>query len=216
MRADAGRDVEISGRAAAHAGLAFAGNANALAGLGAGRNVDAHGFLAHDASSAAASRTWVAGNLSGAAASRAGLPKLHRTFGDRYRAAAFALGAGLRRRAGLCARPVTRLALDGTVDRERGLKAAHGVEEVDVHRRFDVIAALRSRARGAAASSAKSAAEAAEDFAEVVEIEFLRVEAAGAAAGTRPRPAGARASRQKRRRGRGRFRRGRRNRIPAR
>src|ERR1051325_1267457 len=132
MRADAGRDVEISGRAAAHAGLAFAGNANALAGLGAGRNDDAHGFLAHNASSAglgaggkvdahgslahnasgaAASRTWVAGNLPGAAAARAGLPKLHRPFGYRYRAAAFALGAGLRRRAWLSARAAAGVAL---------------------------------------------------------------------------------------------------------
>src|ERR1051325_6054946 len=111
MRADAGRDVEISGRAAAHAVLAFAGNANALAGLGAGRNVDTHGFLAHDASGAAASWTWVAGNMPGAAAARAGLPKAHRPFGYRYRAAAFALGAGLRRRAWLSARAAAGVAL---------------------------------------------------------------------------------------------------------
>src|SRR5581483_10845611 len=193
MRADARRNVEVAGRPAARARLALAGHANALAGLGARRNVDTHGLLPHHAAGAAASRTRIAGNLPGAAAGRAGLPKLHRPFGDRYRPAAFALGTRFRRRAGLGARAVACLAFDWTIDRERRLKTAHGVEEVDVHSRFDVVPALRSGARGASApaTGAERAAEAAENIAEVVEIEFLRVEAAaesaGGAAGPRAR-----------------------------
>src|SRR5690348_5910328 len=133
MRADARRDVKIAWRSAAHAGFAFAGDANALALFGARRNVDAHGLLAHHATGAAASGTGV-------------------------------------RRSRLDTAAVAGLALGRPLDRERGLEAAHGVEEIEVHRRLDVVAALRSGASRASARPSEHPAQVAEDVTQILEV----------------------------------------------
>src|SRR5208282_2129482 len=54
MRLDREEDVEVAGRTAAHAGLAFAGQANARAVLDAGRDVDGERPLARHAAGAGA------------------------------------------------------------------------------------------------------------------------------------------------------------------
>src|SRR5262245_39110383 len=58
MRRNREEDVEITGRPAAHAGLALARKADARAVLNAGRNVDRERTLARDAARARASRAW--------------------------------------------------------------------------------------------------------------------------------------------------------------
>src|SRR5262249_35276606 len=63
VRLDRQEDVKIARRAAAHSGLAFAGEANARAILHAGRNVHGKRALLHDAPRAAARRARVIDDL---------------------------------------------------------------------------------------------------------------------------------------------------------
>ena len=72
MRLDRQEDVEVARRAAARAGLALAGEADARAVLDAGRNVDRERALAGDAAGAAAVGAGIVDDLAAAVAGRAG------------------------------------------------------------------------------------------------------------------------------------------------
>ena len=72
VRGERQENIEVAGRPAAHAGLAFAGEANAGAVLDAGRDVDRQRALARDPSRARAGRARVFDHLAAALADRTG------------------------------------------------------------------------------------------------------------------------------------------------
>ena len=87
-------DVEIAGRAAAHAGLAFAGEADAGALVDPGGDVDRERLALLDPALAAAGRAGIGDHLADAAAGRAGLLDHEEALAGADLAAAAAGGAG--------------------------------------------------------------------------------------------------------------------------
>src|SRR5205085_8457913 len=120
---------------------------------------------------AAAGRARILDHRAVSAAARAGLREREKALALGDHAAAAALRADLRRRPGLCARPVARVACELERDRNLHLGAVQRVLEREVDLHLDVVAALRGRRSGAAAEAA-AAEHPAEQVAEV-EVDAL-------------------------------------------
>ena len=134
-------DVEIARRAAAHPGLAFAGEADAGALVDPGGDVDRQRLALVDPALAPAGRAGIGDHLADAAAcaGRSARPRRSRC--------ARAPGRGRRRsvqvrgrRARLGARAVAGLAARGGIDLELDLAAVKGVLELD----FEIVAQVRA------------------------------------------------------------------------
>ena len=141
MRAGAHDEEEVAGRAAIHAGVAFALQADALAVARAGLDAEFDGLCFGNGAFAVAGGAVVRG-AAGSVAARAGDVELHAAAHLRDLAGAVALGAG-HRAAGV------RLAVAGgacllAVDLEARLTAADGGPEIDGGLIFEVGAGLRA------------------------------------------------------------------------
>ena len=171
MGPDARRYVKIARRSAANSRFAFAAQANLLSRIGAGWDVDPDRIGPKQSAAAFASRARIAGQLAGPVATRARLAKLHGALSYRFTAGALAFRTSDWLASRLGAGAAAGFAGDRPLERDRSLKAAHGVKKIDVHARFDVLArhGLARRAPG----SAEHAAEAAEKIAEIVHAEFM-------------------------------------------
>src|ERR1041385_2100631 len=67
---------------------------------------------------------------------------------------------------------MTSIAFDRALERDRGLKAAHRIEEIDIHRRFDVLSASRSRRCGRPSSAETTeSSRATEQVTEIIHVE---------------------------------------------
>ena len=150
VRAEREEDVEIAGRPAAHAGLAFAGEADAGAVLDAGRDVDRQRALARDAAGARAGRAGIVDHLAAALAAGQVRSSVKKPCAWRMRPAPPQVRAGLRLGAGLGAGAGAGLAGDrGRHAHLRGL-AGEGLLERDLHVVAQVGAALAAGRGGRA------------------------------------------------------------------
>ncbi len=161
VRPEMDDDVEVAGRSAVHAGLALAGEANAIALVHAGRNLDREGLVALDAPGAAARGAGVGHHLARAVAGRARLLDREEALREAHRARAVAGLACLRLRAGFRAGPAARVAGLHRRDADLGLGAARRLLERDLEVVAQVRAAIdrRAAARAAAEDVAEDVAE---------------------------------------------------------
>src|SRR5689334_19694196 len=143
-------NIEVAGRSAADASLAFAGQTNARAVLDALRNVDRQGAVARHAPGACAVRAGVLDHLTAALAARAGPLQREEALGLPHAARAAAGRAGLRLGAGLGAGARARFA--GDRDRNLDLRglALKGLLQRDFHIVAQVGAALAATTAAAA------------------------------------------------------------------
>ncbi len=159
---DADLHVQIARWPARFAGLAFAAQADAVAGIDAGRNLDRQGLGFLDPALALAGAAGVFDLLAGAAAGGAGLLHGEEALLHAYRAMALAGGAGGGRGAFLGAGSAAGLAIDVGRHANLDFGAGHGFFEGD----FQVVAQVRAALHPAAAALPASAA--AKDVAEHV------------------------------------------------
>ena len=178
VRLDVHLDVEIAGRAAVDARLAFAGEAHAVALVDARRNFDRQGFLQLDAAAARALCAGVRDDAARAVAARARLRDGEGALRDTHLACAAAGGAGR----GLCA---------GT--RSAALADVAGRHRRDANFRFKTVRGLLERdlevvAQVRAAEDRRAAAAcAAEDLPEDVAEDVAEAAHAGASGARRVR-----------------------------
>src|SRR5215467_3409540 len=159
MRGDRQEDVEISGRATAHASLALAREADACAVLDARRNVDRERALARDAARARAVRARTVDHLAAALAAGAGALEGEEALRMPDAAGAAAVRTGLRLGAGLGAGAGAGLARHRGRDAHlRGL-AGKRLFERDLHVVAQIGAALGAIAAAAPAGHAEDALE---------------------------------------------------------
>ena len=179
VRGDADEDVEIARRAAAHAGLAFAGQADAGAVLDAFRDLDRERLFALHAALAAAGIAGIGDHPALAAAGRAGALDGEEALLRAHAPCAPAAGAGTGRGT-LAAGGIAGLAAHGARHPDLRLLAFEGLFERD----FQVVAQIGAPAlRTAAALAAHEIAEQiVEHVGEAAEVEI-------GAAGARPPPA---------------------------
>src|SRR6185437_1817973 len=164
VRDEGKENVEIARRAAAQAGLAFAGKPYTGAVLDAGRDVDRKISLARHPSGADAARARIVDHLAAALAGRAGALQREETLRMAHPAYAPAGGAGFRLGAGLGARAGAGFACDRSRDANlRGFAFVRFFER-DLHVVAKIGAALA--ARGAAGAAARHAEDAFEDVCE--------------------------------------------------
>ena len=157
VRLHADRDVEIARRSAHSSGVAFAGHAQARAGLSARRDANLDHFGLRQAAVAMAGGADIA-QAALAVAARAGEAEFHRARHLRDVAGAIALrtnGGGAAHGAGAVAGLANLLARDI----EAHLRAADGLPEVDVQPVFQIRALFRTAARLLAALVAEELAE---------------------------------------------------------
>src|SRR5438034_6362453 len=144
MLADPDHTVEIAARGARFSGLAFAGKANPIARIDAGRDVYFQLPPNLHATLSVAGGTWISDDDAAAAAARAGLLDAKKALIHEDRAVP--LAAPAVRRAG--AAPITHAATVRAVllarDRNRLGGAAERFNEVDLQRDLKVAAAMRS------------------------------------------------------------------------
>src|SRR5450755_2076775 len=155
-------DVEVPRRAAVHAGLAFAGQADAVALVDAGGNLHRQSLVLLQAPGATASRAGIGHHLARAVACGTGLLDREEALRQAYRARAVAGVARLRVRARFRARALAGLARFHRGDADLGLGAPRRLLERDLEVEAQVGPA---KYRGPAASLA-AAEDVAEDVAE--------------------------------------------------
>ena len=173
--------VEIARGSAVAAGLAFAGQPQAIAIVHAGRNVDLELALHLAVAVAVALGAGIADDLAGAVAGAAGAADGEEALLVEDFAAAVAGGAGAGSAAGFAAGTLAAFAAFHARHLDFGAHAEHGVLEADFEIVADVFAALRAGALAAAAPAASEQVAEAEEIAEdVAEIgEGFGIEAAG-------------------------------------
>ena len=166
VRLDRQEDVEIAGRAAAQAGLALVGEADAGAVLDAGRDVDRQRLLLGDAALAGAFRAWILDGLAAAMALRAGALDREEALRGAHLAVAAAHRAGDRLGAGLGAGAGAFVAGDRSRHADlRGL-AGIGLLQRDLHVVAQIGAALAPAGRAALAAAHHVAENVLEDVGE--------------------------------------------------
>ena len=149
MRLRRDENVEIAGRPAAHARLAFAGEADARAVLDARRNVDREVALARHPAGARAGRAWIVDDFALAVAMRAGALDREEALLRPDAPIAAAGRAGARLGARLGARAGAGRAGDRRRQSQIGGLAGEGLLKRD----FEIVAQIRA-ARGAVAAAA--------------------------------------------------------------
>src|SRR2546425_5789034 len=181
VRLDVHLDIEVAGRAAVDTGLAFAGQAHAVALVDAGRDPHRKRLLQLDASRAAAGGAGIRDDAATAVAAWAGLRDGERTLRHPHLPGAAAGRAGGRLRAGPCAAALATVAQRHAWDADLGLEAVRRLLERDL----EVVAQVGATVHGAASAARASAAEdLAENVAEDV-AEAAHARGSGAHAGLR-------------------------------
>ncbi len=180
MRLEGQENIEIAGRAAAHAGLALTGEANARAILNASGNVHFERSLAREAAGAAASGTrrfdYRAATLAGGTGTLDGKETLCMTNAAGARACAALDRFGTRLRAGAGA------GLAGHVGRKADLCGLAAIRFVE--RNFQIIAQIGAALAARAAAAAAHAEQIVEDVGKgrsEIAAEAVRMRIAGGA-----------------------------------
>src|SRR5262249_14172960 len=145
MRSDSWHDVKIAGWPSPNPRFTFAPQPNTFSSLGTRRDIDPHRLRPHDPSASATGRAWIPGQLSSSVAARTSDAKLERPLNYLFAAGAATLRACSGGAPRFSSRTMTSFAFDMSLQGQRGLKTTHGVEEIDIHRRFDILAASRAR-----------------------------------------------------------------------
>ena len=143
MRPDSWRDVEIAGWSSAHPCLALPAQPNPLSRLGARRDIDSYRFWPQDPSGSTTRGAWISWQLASSLTARTGHAKLKGPLDYRLATGASTLGARRGSASRFGSSTVTGFALDTPLQCQRCLKTAHGVKEIDIHRRFDILASRR-------------------------------------------------------------------------
>src|SRR5258708_3253186 len=154
--------VEIARRTAIHAGLALAGQADAIALIDARGNLHRQGLVLLDAPGAAAGRAGVGHHLAGAVAGGTRLLDREEALRQPHRPRAVAGVAGLGLRAGLRAGALAGLARFHRGDADLGRGAPRGLLEGDLQ----VVAQVGAAEDGGTAAALAAAENVAEDVAE--------------------------------------------------
>ena len=165
---------QIAVGAAVLAGMALTAQGNGLAVVDAGRDVDLHGLALACASAAVTVGTGLMDDFARPAALAADSLGLHHAKGRalrlRYRAAAVAVGADLRRCAGRTAAALTGGALLAALNGDLLLAAESRFNKVHRHAHANTLAPLRAIAPALTAAAKAAAEKAAENIAQIAEI----------------------------------------------